>query len=241
MGDMLRSLGIPTRLVNGYGPGTYDASINGYYVRGEDAHTWVEVYFPTYGWIPFEPTKDTDNVYQSIQRASSGSSTGCFRENGCDATAASDGSSAPPVAAPKNPRETDPGNLPGGFSVRIPDAGTLTTVLAVLLAVLLLLFAGIARYLRPRTVMGVWSRTLTLARFAGADPHPGETPRETSQRLRSSFPEASEPVDSLAKGFAVAAYAPPEEASTTKSSVMEAWSALRPMLLRRVLSRLKPL
>jgi hypothetical protein len=110
-----------------------------------------------------------------------------------------------------------------------------------LLALLLLLFAGIARYLRPRTVMGVWTRTLILARLAGAEPRPGETPRETSQRLRTSFPEASEPVDSLAEGFAVAAYAPPEESSTTKSSVMEAWSALRPMLLRRVLSRLKPL
>jgi hypothetical protein len=241
MGDMLRSLGIPTRLVNGYGPGTYDATINGYYVRGEDAHTWVEVYFPTYGWIPFEPTRDSDSVYQPIQRGTSGSSAGCFKENGCDASATSDSSSAPPVVAPKNPREANPGQLPGGFKVSVPDAGTLTTVLAVLLAALLLLFAGIARYLRPRTVMGVWTRTLTLARLAGAEPRPGETPRETSQRLRTSFPEASDPVDSLAEGFAVAAYAPPEESSTTKSSVMEAWSALRPMLLRRVLSRLKPL
>src|SRR4029077_7415230 len=56
MGDMLRSLGIPTRLVNGYGPGTYNTNKGRYEVRGEDAHTWVEVYFPKYGWIPFEPT-----------------------------------------------------------------------------------------------------------------------------------------------------------------------------------------
>src|SRR5213594_112628 len=48
MGDMLRSLGIPARLVNGFGPGTFDAQTNQYVVRGEDAHTWVEVYFPKY-------------------------------------------------------------------------------------------------------------------------------------------------------------------------------------------------
>ena len=58
MGDMLRSLGIPTRLVNGFGPGSYESSAGAYVVRGEDAHTWVEVYFPRYGWIPFEPTRD---------------------------------------------------------------------------------------------------------------------------------------------------------------------------------------
>jgi len=47
-------------------------------------------------------------------------------------------------------------------------------------------------------------------------------------------------VTALASGFVIAAYAPPEMASTSRSSIMEAWSALRPMLLRRVLSRLRP-
>src|SRR5450759_3559360 len=41
MGDMLRSLEVPTRLVNGFGPGTFDANTNQFVVRGEDAHTWV--------------------------------------------------------------------------------------------------------------------------------------------------------------------------------------------------------
>src|SRR5438105_13518889 len=72
MGDMLRSLGIPTRLVNGFGPGTYDTTVNAFVVRGEDAHTWVEVYFPNYGWIPFEPTADSQGVYNSIMRGQTG-------------------------------------------------------------------------------------------------------------------------------------------------------------------------
>ncbi len=53
---MLRSLGIPARLAAGFAQGTWDASQNVFSVREKDAHTWVEVFFPGYGWIDFEPT-----------------------------------------------------------------------------------------------------------------------------------------------------------------------------------------
>jgi transglutaminase-like putative cysteine protease len=53
---MLRSLGIPARTVSGYAEGRYDEESRLYYVTERDAHTWVEVYFPGYGWIEFEPT-----------------------------------------------------------------------------------------------------------------------------------------------------------------------------------------
>ncbi len=53
---LLRSLGIPTRLVAGYGAGEYSA-LSGYYtVRANDAHAWTEVYFPGFGWVPFDAT-----------------------------------------------------------------------------------------------------------------------------------------------------------------------------------------
>jgi protein-glutamine gamma-glutamyltransferase len=53
---MLRSLGIPTRFAAGYGTGTYNPFTSFYEVHASDAHAWVEVYFPEYGWIPFDPT-----------------------------------------------------------------------------------------------------------------------------------------------------------------------------------------
>ena len=53
---MLRHLGIPSRLAAGFSQGTYDSGENHYVVREREAHTWVEVYFPGYGWIEFEPT-----------------------------------------------------------------------------------------------------------------------------------------------------------------------------------------
>ena len=53
---MLRSQGIPARLVNGFQSGTFNP-INGLYVmRGSDAHSWVEAWIPTSGWTIFDPT-----------------------------------------------------------------------------------------------------------------------------------------------------------------------------------------
>ena len=53
---MARSLGIPARLVTGYGSGDYNALTGYYEVRASDAHSWAEVYFAGYGWVPFDPT-----------------------------------------------------------------------------------------------------------------------------------------------------------------------------------------
>lgn len=53
---MLRSLGVPARLAAGFAQGVWNAEEGAYVVREKDAHTWVEVYFPGYGWVEFEPT-----------------------------------------------------------------------------------------------------------------------------------------------------------------------------------------
>jgi transglutaminase-like putative cysteine protease len=53
---LARSVGIPARLVVGYVGGTYDPAQATYTVREENAHSWVEVYFPGIGWVEFEPT-----------------------------------------------------------------------------------------------------------------------------------------------------------------------------------------
>lgn len=53
---MLRTLGIPARMVSGFSPGEWNAYGDYFLVRQRDAHTWVEVWFPESGWIPFDPT-----------------------------------------------------------------------------------------------------------------------------------------------------------------------------------------
>jgi len=53
---MLRTLGIPAREATGYVPGPYDPLTDLYTVQAQDAHAWVQVWFPGYGWQSFDPT-----------------------------------------------------------------------------------------------------------------------------------------------------------------------------------------
>jgi transglutaminase-like putative cysteine protease len=53
---MLRSLGIPAREAVGYVPGSYNPITDLYEVRADDAHAWVQVWFPGFGWQDFDPT-----------------------------------------------------------------------------------------------------------------------------------------------------------------------------------------
>jgi hypothetical protein len=54
---MLRTLGIPARVVNGFQQGEYNSAADAYIVRQADAHSWVEVYFSEAdAWVTFDPT-----------------------------------------------------------------------------------------------------------------------------------------------------------------------------------------
>jgi protein-glutamine gamma-glutamyltransferase len=56
MALMLRYLGIPARVGAGFSSGVYDEERRQWTVYDRDAHTWVEVWFNGYGWLPFDPT-----------------------------------------------------------------------------------------------------------------------------------------------------------------------------------------
>lgn len=62
MAVMLRSLGIPARVAVGFTAGEFDDSADVLHVTTEQAHAWVEVLFPDYGWLAFEPTPGRQNV-----------------------------------------------------------------------------------------------------------------------------------------------------------------------------------
>jgi transglutaminase-like putative cysteine protease len=53
---LARAAGVPARLAIGYASGTYNLNSKRFVVTEADAHSWVEVYFPNIGWVPFEPT-----------------------------------------------------------------------------------------------------------------------------------------------------------------------------------------
>jgi transglutaminase-like putative cysteine protease/tetratricopeptide (TPR) repeat protein len=55
---MLRSLGIPARVAAGFFLDSETGTFDYYPVRSDMAHAWVEVYFPGYGWLEFDPTTE---------------------------------------------------------------------------------------------------------------------------------------------------------------------------------------
>ena len=56
MAVLLRAAGIPARNVNGFLGGEWNEAENYLAVTQNAAHSWVEVWFPAYGWVPFDPT-----------------------------------------------------------------------------------------------------------------------------------------------------------------------------------------
>jgi hypothetical protein len=58
---MLRTQGIPARYVNGFQTGEYNDVAGDLVVRASDAHSWVEAYFPGFGWLTFDPTPPSND------------------------------------------------------------------------------------------------------------------------------------------------------------------------------------
>ena len=56
MAVLLRDMGVPTRIVEGFLPGTLDHASGTETISTSGAHAWVEVYFPGHGWVMFDPT-----------------------------------------------------------------------------------------------------------------------------------------------------------------------------------------
>jgi transglutaminase-like putative cysteine protease len=56
MALLLRMGGVPSRVATGFTSGALDEKTKEYVVRDLDAHSWVEVWYPDYGWVTFDPT-----------------------------------------------------------------------------------------------------------------------------------------------------------------------------------------
>jgi hypothetical protein len=60
MAIMLRTVGIPSRVVNGFSGGEFNDINSQYVIRASDAHSWVDAYIPGEGWMEFDPTPPGD-------------------------------------------------------------------------------------------------------------------------------------------------------------------------------------
>ena len=66
---MLRSIGIPARLVVGFGTGEFNPFTGYYVVKNTDAYAMTEVFFPKYGWFTFDPIPGHELIPQSVEES----------------------------------------------------------------------------------------------------------------------------------------------------------------------------
>jgi transglutaminase-like putative cysteine protease len=235
MGSMLRSLGIPTRLVSGYGPGTTH-DVNGpqaaagssheQIVTSSDAHSWVEAYFPGYGWIPFEPTPPSaQGNYQPFPRGASAVTAG----------------PVPVATTPKPGPAVKPGNLGGSTnqvsgSTKSHHGTPMAAVVALssLAAVAVIVVSALLWLALPRSLSGVWRRIETLGVLSGVDRRRAETHIAFAARLARARPRAGPALGELA---AVTARA---EFSTAGASVKDRALALRTWRRALIAATLRP-
>lgn len=185
---MLRALGIPAKTVVGYFPGEFDAERDGYVYRQENAHAWTEVYFPGYGWIPFEPT--------ASQPPSS------FGDVRIDSQPTPTPTPTPPTEAPDVPGTATPLPIQDQAESDIPqpvsedpgeDGGVPWGPIATA-TVLGLAAIGAGAWFLATRCSGLEARSLFASlvrwgRAGGVRADPSSTPREYARQLGRRYPD----------------------------------------------------
>ncbi|MGB5049766.1 MAG: transglutaminaseTgpA domain-containing protein [Caldilineaceae bacterium] len=245
MATMLRSLGIPARTVSGYAEGTFDEEEGIFVITERDAHTWVEVYFPGFGWIEFEPTAGESALE---------------RPSGADLPE--------PSSVPGAPDEVDPAlndtdfesgrdpleDLSPAFTGEFPaDAGFRPSPQWIIASVLLTLAALLGGFwlLRRRVWQGpdsfaieppaiFYNRLVEWAHRLGAATHSGLTPYERSAILAQEFPPGApfiQRITDIYVQYRFAPHSPHTPSGADESELADNWQQLRPVFWRAWLDR----
>ncbi len=196
MAMFLRARGIPSRIVEGFLPGTRNAH-GEEQILNSQSHQWVEVYFPGYGWVPFDPTGG--GVSQQEPLPSGPPVAG---------TPAPAGSVAAPSRTAGDGRDepNDAGATAGVITTS--PAGPLAGM-AILLAVIVGTLAFVAWQRGPRggTTPDHAYRTVTrLASRFGFGPRPTQTVYEFSGSLGEVLPIARPELELVAQAKVETAY-----------------------------------
>ncbi len=176
---LMRMEGYPARYVLGYLPGAIDPHTLIQQVTSQQKHAWVEVYFPAYGWVPFDPTGGSVGQETLLVPGSAVTTT----------PAPSIPSSSPAASAgvAPHPTATAGGSTSGGGGLPLPPTVP-TTIGGVLVIVLFLMWRR--RSPRPDSPDMVYRSVVRLASRLGYRPQPTQTVYEYTGMLAELVPSA---------------------------------------------------
>ena len=226
----LRELGIPARYVQGFLPGKPDPIGNSRTIRSEDAHAWVQAYFPSYGWIDFDPTGGPVDERPQLAPIPSGAPV-------ASGSPKASGSSS---LVPDRPDPSDKDRGSGSGSITRPPAGPSAGLLigiAILLAVVVGSIAAVAWRrspsgpVSPNDVYGSVSR---LAARLGFGPRPNQTVYEYAGALADELPMVRPELEAVAQAKVEVAYGGRTLADDRLDALRVAHRRLRLQLFRLV-------
>lgn len=235
MAVLLRTVGVPARLATGYTQGDKLPDQNVYLVTDSHSHAWVEVYFPDYGWVSFEPTPggeipDPTLAAQEVEPPS------------------------PAVAGEEDPtvlecveeafecEDEDPAALNGelqgdsrGFSGNV--IFVLPWLLAALAGAAILAVVGTflwRRYMKttddPKTA---YRRLSLLGGLGSLGPLAHQTPYQYKEKLRNALPQYREEFNTLVDSYVNSQYGAKRLAMGDRTRIVNAWLRIRLPMLRR--------
>ena len=234
---MLRELGVPARVVEGYTAGTLDPSSGKFVVKELDAHAWVEVYFPLYGWVEFEPTPSQAPIFRIDSEAIGGGSGGGGEDNQDGTTAIDRGDRD--LAADNAPDEGQGFGEGVVQAVQNFDPRPIAALIGALMLLVLLAFARFQLRFRgqPR-VDSAWGKARLLASYAGFAADPSQTTYEYASMLGEAVPDAKSPIQDIAEARVNDRYTPRGASAEDVERAVSGWRKLARTLVGLLPARL---
>ena len=245
MAILLRVAGVPARIATGFvlGPNNYDDRTQNYIVRGHDSYAWVEVYFPEYGWVDFDPTPSAtaDEALASIaggggiggrRIAAQRLSTPRF-----DLRPGVGEASLADVVLDDILQYLAAGTLPGENLVleQGPSKwlwlGPVIGVSAVVGLALLFWLAWTISLRGLEPTARLWVSTARLARWIGVRADPSTTPQEHARRIDALLGLGNLAID-LADYYAATRFGRKTLSDAEQEQTTQAWKTLRMSLIR---------
>jgi hypothetical protein len=216
---MLRASGVPARLVTGYLPGRWDPDAGRATVLARDYHAWVDVYFPGYGWIEFDPTPpsvDTSAVFSS--------SLITIEE-------------LPPEDLPPETGLELGGSDPSSPAVSADDNWRGFLAVALLVAMAAGIYFWFRRFWSFPGVKGVYARLRFLSRLIRHGALPEQTPLEFGMALATAFPAEADRILLICRAYTDVLYRPGHRADWLKQDELRmAWQTLSRRLWTKILA-----
>ncbi len=241
MAVMLRTVGVPARLAVGYTTGDRIEHKPLFAVTDSHSHAWLEVYFPEYGWIPFEPTPGkslpgTSLAEGKVLDTEEGGlwhfdplDEECFYDTG-DLFDCEEGEETQAILGARSNSGGDIffiGLWPWALGV----LGTLTVVGG----------AGNLLWRRflaiPGTPRIAFRRMTSLAKLASAGPAEFQTPYQFGNQLREVIPVQRASVSIIVAAYVRSRYGNKYSTASERRLVAVAWQRLRLAMIWAVIKR----